>query len=253
MNKRLFTLAALALVLSASSVTTALAQTPDSERRFDRRIEFLDQKLDLTDSQIEQLKELHAVRSEAAEAQRAEARAEFEALLTAEQREKLSELPARAMIGGSATRPAMRRSALQRNNRRIARSRAVKVRNARSRSLQRGIRSNRRAAMRPGLRSQDNVRSGRQMAQFLDLSDEQQESLKNFRESQQLKAATWLEANPEATREEHQAFRTEQKNARQAQLENVLTDEQQEKLKELEERRESRMKTRPQGRRGQFR
>lgn len=81
----------------------------------------------------------------------------------------------------------------------------------------------------------------------LDLSDSQTDQLRELLVEQRADAKAWRDANPEATREEQQAHREEERATHRAQLENILTPEQ---LETIDEKRPQRLAERVRPHRG---
>ena len=230
----------LALLLSFGLASTLAAQPhqknqrPDPEERIERRIGFLDQRLDLSDEQEAAIRQAltaqledgrawvsahpDATREERRayrEAQQEQAQAAVAATLTSEQRQKLEALKAEAREHWEARRE-------RRGERQAWRGR--------------------RGGGRHGARAAA-------LAERLDLTAEQQDRLKALRAEQRADVRAWTEANPDASREAKRAFWAEQRAKAQAALEETLTPEQQQALAELEEKRAERLERR-RGRKG---
>ncbi|MGI9175691.1 MAG: T9SS type A sorting domain-containing protein [Rhodothermales bacterium] len=234
----LFVLAAL---LGLCSALPANAQRPDrhgdSAQRAERYLNFLDEKLDLSDAQEEQIQSVWDDQREAAQAwreanpdatreerqayreeQRSEINAATEAILTPEQTEQYQSLKDEW-------------------------------------TERRGDRPNRGDRPDRGDRSDQGNRRGRrhdgrqgdrtsELVERLDLTEAQQAQLKEIRTTYREAAQAWREANPEATREEKQAYRTEQREAMKAAIEAVLTPEQVTELERLQAERGERSRKR---------
>ena len=82
------------------------------------------------------------------------------------------------------------------------------------------------------------------LVERLDLAEAQQAQLKEIRSTYREAAQAWPEANPEATREEKQAYRAEQRDAMKKALEAVLTPEQVAQLERLKAERGERSRKR---------
>ena len=210
----------LLLLLSFGLASASAAQPhregerPDPEERIERRVGFLDERLDLSDAQEVELRQALTAQLEEARAwteahpdatreerrgflkeQRQEARTSVAALLTPEQRQELRQL--RAEVGER--------------------------------------RGDRRA--RRGDRAE-------KLAGKLDLTNAQKEQLQALRAERRADVQAWREAHPDATREEKRAFREERRDEAQAALEAILTPEQRQTLAEWKERRAERKERR---------
>ena len=184
-------------------------QRVSGEERSERMVERLDRKLDLTDAQESQVKELFAAeaadlkawreanedasredRREFMESNRESHQAALEGVLTTEQVAELQEM--------GPLRPRARRG----------------------------------VGNRGGTKGDDGRRGERRgFGADLDLSDEQKSQLKELRENTRAELKAWHEANPEATRDERRDYREQQRENQRQRLESILTPEQLEKLK----------------------
>lgn len=238
MKRHITTLALVAAVTLGITASPASAQDRpaerrgpgDSEQRIERRLNYLDEQLNLTDSQEQQIQgvleeharemqEHFATRQDETqqdqEAQWEYRRAQAEELdraiaaaLTPEQQEKYAAL--------KAERPNRR----ERSNR------------------------DRGRMMREGDRAERMAQRMERFAKELDLTGEQREQIEQLFKEQHETARSWMESNPNATREERHAYMAERMKEGTASLESVLTEEQQEKLRALREEMEQKMEER---------
>ena len=225
---RLFVLAAL-IGVGSTLPANAQRQRPDRHgdpaQRAERYLNFLDEKLDLSDAQEEQIQDVWAEQHEAAQAwreanpdatreerrayrekQRSETNAAIEALLTPEQTEPYQSLKDEWT----------------------------------ERRGDRPDRGNRRGQRYDG--RQGDRTSG--LMERLDLTEAQQTQLKEIRTTYHEAVRAWREAHPDATREEKQAYRAEQRDAMKADVEAVLTPEQVVRLERLKARAKKRFQER---------
>ncbi len=252
----------LILVFGISMATPAMSQNARSrgdarDMLGDRQIERMQEVLELSDSQIEQIKQLQEsqsdVRSERtaqqrevakarrAEAtqQRTEAREAFEAILTSEQLEKMSDLKQREIRGQRAKNG--RRAALVQNRAVRGRQAVRDVRTARR--FLRSDRGSRIQERRQNGRMNSTGRGGRMWNQNrnasadgsgfvlrglrgLELTDEQQTRVEELTSTLQSDSNEWRKANTDATTEQKQEFRSTQDEALEEGLASILTDEQ---------------------------
>lgn len=214
-------IAALALA-GVVGVTPAAAQNDDGgradrgpEASLERHIERMDQRLDLSSEQEDQIRTILSERWEqrsAARADRATRRSELaEAMkdvLTPEQQEKMKEMAPPRRMGFDRGRGA------------------------------------------EGGRRQGTMGRGSRDAwpifQNLDLTDQQREQLEAMRQEHRAAVQAWMDANPDATREERREFTKSHREQRQAALDAVLTPEQVEELQSMRQERPRR------GSRGRF-
>ncbi len=241
-----------ALLVTFIIAAPAFAQQGSADR-MDRRLEVLDEKLDLTDDQASQIRqiweahrdEMRAWLSENEEATREERREHFRgradevqasvrAVLTSDQAAQYAEFRQE------------RRDGL-RNRAERPRSR-MGVRGARDGDRPgRGMRG-----MRDGRRGDGDVRGtgpGADMfmgrfAEELELTDAQRDELREIVESHRAEGSAWREANPDATREQRQAYHDGHFAHLKTKLGEVLTPEQLQKFEELHETRRERMQKR---------
>ena len=220
-----------AIALSASAQPRAgRAQSP--EPRVERRVNQLDEQLGLTDTQEAQLRTILAARAPARpgtdgrpaapparEARRAEHRARAEA-----------------------TERAIQNLLTPEQRTRYAALKAERKGRDRSERASRTSAQARRPAPRPDA-----------FAARLNLTDAQKARLQPVMQARRESARAWMQANPNATREQKRAHAAEQARASEAALDAVLTPAQREQLRALKaerraerpERRGERRGTRP--------
>ena len=213
--------------LSTALPASAQRQRPDRDpaQRAERHLNFLDENLDLSGTQKEEIQAIWEEQREAMQAwreanpdatrderqayreeQRREMNAAIEGVLTSEQTEQYQNLKDRRT----------------------------------ERRGDRPDRGNRRGRHHDGHRGDRT--SG--LVERLDLTPAQQAQLKEIRTTYREAAQAWREANPEATRDEKKAYRAEQREATKAAIEAVLTPEQVAELERLKAERGERFRKR---------
>ena len=218
-TKSLLSLFAVALLLFVWIAAPAAAQRRPQERRanpeqrVERHMRMLDRQVDLSDAQEAQLKAHHIEQREAVKAW-------MEANPDATREEKRAYRKEQA----EAHREALQ-NVLTPEQQQILEE-AESARHRRSRGhMQRGQRGHRGFA-------------------GLDLTDTQKSQLQDLRQAHREAMKAWMEANPNATREEKRAYRKEQAEAHRSTLENILTPEQKQLLEERRAERQDRRERR---------
>jgi Spy/CpxP family protein refolding chaperone len=218
-TKSLLSLFAVALLLSVWIAAPAAAQRGPQERRanpeqrVERHMRMLDRQVDLSDAQEAQLKARHTEQREAVKAW-------MEANPNATREEKRAYRKEQA----EAHREALQ-NVLTPEQQQILEE-VKSARHHRSRGhMRRGQRGHRGFA-------------------GLDLTDTQKSQLQDLRQAHRTAMKAWMDANPNATREEKRAYHKEQAEAHRSTLENILTPEQQQILEERRAKRQDRWERR---------
>lgn len=229
----LLSLFAMALLASVWMVPSAVAQQgprhrqADPEQRVERQVRMMDRHLDLSDSQEAQVKELLL-------AQHAEGRAWLEANENTSREDKRAYRKQQAEAAQSAIASVLTTEQQQKLQENVAnRGDKGQFRRGQGRAL-------RGKARRAGF------------VEKLNLTEAQRTQLKEIRTEQREAAKAWMEANPDATREDKRAYRKQQAEAHREVLESVLTSEQKQTLEDAKSQRNRRDRgAMRQGRRGQ--
>lgn len=219
-NLRISALAVLIglFTLAAPAVQGQPARKGDPAQRIGRHVQFLDERLNLTDAQAEQIRGMLEANADSMWANRAERRGRrvaqmqqldeaIEAILTPEQREAYVTLKS-----GRQGQMKGRRAAFD------------------------GRRQGRDG--RPGVRFEA-------MADQLNLTEQQQTQFRQIRDEQREKMRAWMQANPNATREERQAYLQQHFSEVDAAVEAILTPEQMEQYRSLKAEQRARSDQRP--------
>lgn len=196
------------------------------EQRVERHVRMLDRQVDLSDEQESQLKELLL-------AQGAERHAWLEANENASREERRAYFQEQA----EATKAAIGSVLTTEQQQTLEQKRTERGEMGRFRGGQRRAMQGRGRPAR--------------FAEKLNLTDAQRAQLKALHTGQRDAVKAWMDANPNATREEKQAYRKEQAESHREALQNVLTPEQQQMLEETRSARSRRSRGRMQrGHRG---
>ena len=240
-----------ALLLALFITAPVLAQQGPADR-IDRRLAVLDEKLELTDEQEAQIKQiwsghrdaLKAWSSQNADASRderreyfrgrsAEVHAAVQAILTPDQAEKLTALRAeRGDRLGSDRRPGARMGGKEDGRRS---GRGVRDEGRGMRGDGRGMRDDGR-----GMRGDAGMFMNR-IADQLELTDAQRTDVQNILESHHAEGSAWRDAHPDATREQMMAYHEGHFAQLKTELGQILTPEQIEQFEKLHEQRRDRM------------
>ena len=210
--------------LGTALPASAQRQRPDRERdpaqRAERHLNFLDENLDLSGTQKEEIRAIWEEQREATQAWR-----EANPDATRDERQAYREEQRREMnaIEGVLTS-----------------EQTEQYQNLKDRWGERRDRDHRRGRHHDGRRGDRT--SG--LVERLDLTPAQQAQLKEIRTTYREAAQAWREANPEATREEKKAYRAEQREATKAAIKAVLTPEQVAELERLKAERGERFRKR---------
>lgn len=268
-------------VLVAFFIAAPTLAQPGPADRMDQRLEVLDSRLDLTDEQESQIRqiwsdhrqEMEAWLSENEDATREERRAHFrgrvdevqgavKALLTPEQAATYAEFQQRRgdRIADRRDRPrqgsGMRGSQDGRRGGKGVRGNRDGRRGGHemdgrhdSKRGERGMQGAREGRRGDGAVQGRGMRPGADMfmsriAEELELSDDQRNELREIVESHHAEGTAWREAHPEATREQIRAYHEGHFAQLKAELGEILTPEQIQKFEELHETRRDRMQNR---------
>lgn len=224
MKRHIANFSLMAAIAFGVAVSPAAAQNrpaegrqPDPAQRIERQVERLDEKLNLTDAQEQQIRqalEEHAreMREHLEAARNNKARPDREYLRT--QREEMD----RAIIAALTPEQQEQYKALKAERPNRGDRNKDRVRNR-----QRGDRAER---MGQGIE---------RFAKELNLTDAQQEQIKQLYKEQHEAVRSWMESNPNASREDRQAYMAERMKEGTARLESILNEEQMEKLRALRE------------------
>jgi len=214
---------ALAVGLITTAPIEAQNQRPaDRPDRLEQRLAYLDEELDLTDQQEQQVRAILTVQREklrgSMEERRAASREERRTYMSEQRDSMLTELEV-----------ILNPDQLER----LEELRPEEGRMLRGRQGRRGPRGRQDRIGRNGLSDR------------LDLTEDQQTQIRGLIQAQREEMSSWREANPDATRDERMAQLREQRDETRSAIRDVLTPEQIERLDELEDETGNQFRERP--------
>jgi len=262
MNTTLFSRLSLLALLVSGFALAAPGQAQDRAgdratpaERVERRLEHLGDQLDLTDAQEAQIRQILETRARALETRRSEARATRQQNRQARTEQFRAEAEATDRAIAEVLTPEQQEAyaRLKAEHRTKLRERRDNQRDTQrdtQRDDKRGPRAD-RGGKRRGERVEQVRHRADALVRRLDLTDAQQDQLRQLLEARRAEARAWHEAHPDAPADEKRAFFEQHARDTDAAIEAILTPEQAEQYRTLKsEQRERFEQRRPRQKRG---